>query len=176
MMSEYLPASVKDRMSVYPGYHFEVLTPFTEYHIDGMQVVPIPADHPGTVEGEQGLNYLIRDREEKRFLYACDTGWYADDVWDYLYKKQPALDYLIIECTFGTYRTCAEGEHPYGHQDYPTLLAMLEKFEQCGCITRETPIYTTHICHLSTDGYEEMQDYFDSLNWNICSAYDGMGL
>lgn len=177
MMLQYLPKNLRDQqVHTYSGYRFQTLIPFTEYNIGGMQVIPLPGAHPGIIQGEHSLNYLIRDCNGRRFLYACDTGWYADEVWDYLREKQVQLDYLIIECTYGTYRTCSTGEHPYGHLDYPTLLSMLVAFEKCGCITRKIPVYVTHICHFSADGFEEMQAYFDSLNWTIYSAYDGMRL
>ena len=177
MMAQYLPQPVKNQQqNIFSGYLFQVLMPYEEYAIGGMQVIPLPGAHPGTVAGECALNYLIRDCSGKQFLYACDTGFYTDEVWRYLQEKQPRLTYLIIECTYGTYRTCPAGAYPYGHQDYPTLLTMWDALEKCGCITRKTPVYVTHICHLSADGYEEMQAYFDSLNWTIYSAYDGLRL
>lgn len=172
MMLRYLPSENRKKPNhCFSLYRFQALKPFETYFIDGLTVVPIESSHYGTAPDELGMNYLITDRASRRFLYACDTGWYGENSWDYLRNNEIKPDYLVIECTYGTW------ELPYhspGHLDYANLRLFLEKMSELGCITTETPVYVTHISHLNAHGYDEMRAYFNSLPWNLIQAYDGM--
>lgn len=172
MMLRFLPSENRNKPNhCFSLYRFQTLKPFETYRIDDLTVVAIESSHYGTAPGEIGFNYLITDKDSRRFLYACDTGWYGENSWDYLRDHNVELDYLAIECTYGTWEL---PYHSSGHLDYANLLLFLEKLSELGCISVKTPVYVTHISHLNAQGYDEMREYFDGLPWNLIPAYDGM--
>ena len=176
MMGAYIPPDGRaqvdaDGARTFPGWRFTALQPFRRYAVDGLTVTPVIGAHLGTAPGEDAFNYLIRDREGRQFLYACDTGWYGDKTWAFFAAERPRLDYLVIECTYGTVPL---EPRQYGHLDYANLRLMLDRFAELGCIGRDTPVYVTHICHLNTHSHAEMQAYLAAQGYAATAAYDGM--
>ncbi|MEG0692235.1 MAG: MBL fold metallo-hydrolase, partial [Oscillospiraceae bacterium] len=128
----------------FDNYRVIVLEPFQSYEIDGLTVTPIISSHSSYGKDEKGFNYFIKNKEGISFLYACDTGWYSEETWDFLKNQQ--VDKLIIECTYGMDHEILK---PFAqdHLDYKNMISMIEKFETIGLITLETPVYVTHISH-----------------------------
>lgn len=155
----------------FEGFKVVILQPYEEYEIDSLRVTPILSSHSSYGKGEKGFNYLIKSKEGMTFLYGCDTGWYADETWEFLQDR--ALDFLIIECTYGMNNEILK-EFSGDHLDYKNMMAMLNKFEKINVITQQTPVYVTHISHVMPLAYDALQIQMNEEKYNITVAYDGM--
>ncbi len=71
---------------------------FHEYTIGGFTVQTIKGNHTARGVNEYSINYLLGMPHGKKLLYACDTGYYTDEAWEYLAGKR--VDTLVLECTF----------------------------------------------------------------------------
>ncbi len=147
------------------------LEPYCEVSIDDLKVTPILSSHYGYGINEIGYNYLITDGDNLTFLYAVDTGWYQDETWEFLKNLNKQLDYAVMECTYGD-----QFLPPYqeGHFNFTNLIEAIKKMASIGLITKATPIYLTHICHLHSKTHTETENMLKDSEWNIKVAYDGM--
>ena len=76
----------------------KVAKAFETFTAGDYQVTPLPADHCYT---EKALFYLI-EKGDKALLYAHDTGYFLDPVWEYLAsRKDLRLGLVSLDCTHG---------------------------------------------------------------------------
>ena len=76
----------------------KVAKAFETFAAGDYQVTPLPADHCYT---EKALFYLI-EKGDKALLYAHDTGYFLDPVWEYLAsRKDLRLGLVSLDCTHG---------------------------------------------------------------------------
>lgn len=160
-----------DAPDYFTNFRFISLEPFKKYNIGGLSVTPVLSNHYGYGKNELGFNYIIKKQDGKCFLYTADTGWYGERTWEFLEADKPVFNCVVSECTYGTFDIPIEGS---GHFNFKNLLVFIEKLARLGCISRETPIYITHICHLSLLSHEETMKYFETLSRNFVMGYDGM--
>lgn len=86
----------------------QVATAFETFTAGEYRVTPLPADHCYT---ERALIYLV-EKGDKALLYAHDTGYFLDGVWDYLAaRKDLRLGLVSLDCTPRLRREPAE---PHG--------------------------------------------------------------
>lgn len=146
------------------------LKPFETFETDGMTVSTLKTIHNGAFEGETALNYLF-ERNGRRFLYASDTGLYGEDNYEFLEGK--ALDYLIMECTFGN----THHDDDFKHLTCESIERMVSQFRKNGTVTDRTEIWLTHIGHKGGLNHEELQAKMQNLpEPQINIAYDGLNL
>lgn len=72
------------------------ITEYKSCEIGGYTVYPMLADHN---QNEKCFIYLIVDSTGKTLLYAHDTGYLRDDVWEFL--KGFKLDAVSLDCNHG---------------------------------------------------------------------------
>ena len=76
----------------------QVATAFETFTAGEYRVTPLPADHCYT---ERALIYLV-EKGDKALLYAHDTGYFLNGVWDYLAaRKDLRLGLVSLDCTHG---------------------------------------------------------------------------
>lgn len=76
---------------------FELL-PFKTSDIGNHKVTPLKAYHDFKI-----LPYIydIENNQNKRLLYAHDTGVFPDETWEYLEKEKPYYNLVSLDCTSG---------------------------------------------------------------------------
>lgn len=164
----YRPHPVSDKPNPYFRHlNFVELEPYVEIETGGIKVTPIMSSHVGYGENEMGYNYIV-NKNGKTFLYATDTGWYDQNTWDYFSENDVKFDYIVIENTYGKREL---PDYQRGHLDNKNLLMMLQKMSELGKISKETPVYLTHMCHIAGT-HEELERYFSETKWNIIVGYD----
>lgn len=147
---------------------FVPIKPYETLNIDGMTVSAVRGMHSGRFTDETVLNYLF-ERNGKRFLYACDTGPYCEENYEFL--KGKTLDILIVECSFGL------GPRQDKHMTCEALKEMAERFRKDDVIDDRTEIYITHIGHKGGLNHTELQQKMrDLVGPQIDAAYDGLRL
>lgn len=77
----------------------EMLTPYQPVEIGHYTVHPMLADHDKTMTC---LIYAITDHTDgKTLLYAHDTGYLRDDVWEYIKQAGLRFDLVSLDCNHG---------------------------------------------------------------------------
>lgn len=152
--------------------HIVQLSYFKEYQAGNMSFETVKGNHNGFGENEFSINYLITIPEGKKMLYACDTGYYKEDTWEYLQGRY--VDLLVLDCTFAGRKD--RGEFPGGHLDLLSYIKTLERMVDMGFINQKTEIYATHInphqglSHYEIDDYLRKSSYraADAINFYSC--------
>jgi phosphoribosyl 1,2-cyclic phosphate phosphodiesterase len=148
------------------------LQKYKTYPIGELVVTPIKGNHRAFGEKEFANNYLIQTKSGELMLYACDTGWYCQETWDFLKGKK--ADVVIMECTYGGRKD--RGLHPDQHLDAPSFLLMLDRMQEIGFIQKETKIYASHIAHKQPYLHAELQQLFDQSPYEVTVAFDGLAI
>ncbi|MFQ6133479.1 MAG: MBL fold metallo-hydrolase, partial [Armatimonadota bacterium] len=106
----FLNERLRDPSELALRYH--VLRPFKPVTVEGeVTFLPIPATH--ATPPERPLNFIIR-AAGKTILIGHDTGWYADDTWDFLGERVFSL--IFLDCTYGP----SQGR--LGHMGVPAVI------------------------------------------------------
>jgi phosphoribosyl 1,2-cyclic phosphate phosphodiesterase len=145
-----------------PGL-FNELRSFQTVSLDAYEITTIKASHKPE---EECLNYLIHSRKSgTSLLYTCDTGFYAEESWDFLHDKR--ADLVITECTGGLERL------DYGsHMGLPNVLDFRERAESIGLTGGDTRWILTHFSHTGGSLHEELEQAAVPHGFEV--AWDGM--
>lgn len=102
-------------------------------------VYPMLADHDKTMTC---FIYVIIDGTEgKTLLYAHDTGYFREDVWEFLKEKQFRFDLVSLDCNHGI------GEAYQNHMSIPCDAKIKERLEKEGYTKPETKFVVNHFSH-----------------------------
>ena len=115
-----------------------VLSPFVPTKIGDYRVTALPAKH---MFGFEPYIYLIEG--EKTLLYAHDTGYFYDEVFEYIEKQGIVLDMISLDCTNVDIPEPDEG----GHMAFDNLGRVLERLKMIGAVTNSTVKYVNHFSH-----------------------------
>jgi phosphoribosyl 1,2-cyclic phosphate phosphodiesterase len=140
---------------------FRSIMPFHPVAIGHLEVTPIPAHHR---DDELCLNFLLSDGG-RTALYACDTGWYDPQTWDFLATRR--LDTVIMECGKGNSLSNYDG-----HLNVEEVVRVKCRLIDDGVISPDAPFYLTHIAHTGLLLHEEMVELVAPYGMTV--AYDGM--
>lgn len=141
---------------------FEVVAPPDDEFI--LRVLPAEHDHTG---GEAPLVYVF-ERDAKRLLYACDTGWFSDRAWQEIERFQ--YDAVVLECTFHERLECRRG-----HLSLGPFLEVKRRFADRGLLTSSAVFIAQHLAHEHCDDAFSEEDLAARLAAEgVVLARDGM--
>ena len=143
---------------------------FQDYAIGGLDVRTLKGNHIANGVNEYSINYLVGLPGGKTLLYACDTGFYQEETWEYLAGKR--VDILILECTYAG-RT-DRGEFLKDHLSIASFLTMLKRMEHIGFTDARTTVYATHINPHQGLDHAGIQERLQNSPYNASTAYDGL--
>ncbi len=124
-------------------------------------VTPIRATHKGD---EECHNFIV-ERDGRRFLYATDTGFYQQEVFDFLAGKQ--IHAMVVECSDGFAKT------PYnGHMDLAQCVELVHRLRNDGALASNAQVFTTHHAAGGNATYAELEDALRP--HEIVAGYDGL--
>ena len=115
-----------------------VLKPFEPMKIGNYRVTALPAKH---MFGFEPYIYLIEG--DKTLLYAHDTGYFYDEVFEYIEKQGIVLDMISLDCTNVDIPEPDEG----GHMAFDNLGRVLERLKGIGAVTDSTVKCVNHFSH-----------------------------
>ncbi len=142
---------------------------YQQYQAGMLRFETVKGFHKALGEDEFSINYLLSNGQ-RNLLFACDTGFYSDDTWEYL--KGKTADIVVMDATFGTMPD--RGDVGDTHLNFETFHAQLDKMASIGFIDKDTEIYATHISCANGKSYEELQAVLDGYGWGTVLARDGM--
>ena len=175
--------NVTDVMHVYGNnmlsalYHHHVVTNGIHIHTDKVlqivelqeyqkvqvgeyQVVPLIADHNPR---EKCFIYII-SREGKNLLYANDTGYFSEEVWEFI--KPYRFDLVSLDCNH------VEMPISNNHMSIPCCRRVKERLESMGCIGQDTTCVLTHFSHNHGPIQEKLEEL--TRDMGVVIAYDGL--
>jgi len=123
----------------------------------------MPARH---AFGEQALIYLIR-QGETTFLYAHDTGYLYDEVFDHLKEKRIRLHGVSFDCTNGLIPIKDTGSH----MGFENIARVIERLRSIGAVDETTAMTVNHFSHNASPLQEDFERLAAPLDCAV--AYDG---
>ncbi len=165
------------REGIYSYNHIKYcpLDYFETVETEEIRVTTLKSSHEGWGVDELGFNYII-EKNGKTLLYATDTGWYPDDTWEFLAKSNFKFDYVVMENTYGKDTRNIIKPYAVGHLNTENFFMMLDKLVECGNITKDTPVYATHIADAGREPYGELLEAMENngVYTNVTVAWDTM--
>ena len=143
---------------------FREVAPFEVFEVSGYTVTALPALHD---KNSGPLFYDITDGE-KRVLYAHDTHFFGDEVWEYLTKNPRRYDMVSLDCT----NACLPLTY-IGHMGLEENVKVKNRLLEIGCADSDTHFICNHFSH---NGINAHYDDFvpPALAQGFSVSYDGM--
>ena len=144
-----------------------VAEPYKTVKFGDYEITPLKARHGyGAIDANI---YLIK-KGDKSFLYGHDTGYFYDEVFDYLKDNNVYLNGLTLDCCYASLPISDEG----AHMGYPNNERVLNRLEELGVIDKNTKRVINHFSHNVNPVQEVIEKESEHLNCIV--AYDGMTL
>lgn len=144
-----------------------VAEPYKTVKFGDYEITPLKARHGyGVIHANI---YLIK-KGDKAFLYGHDTGYFYDEVFDYLKDNNVYLSGLTLDCCYASLPISDEG----GHMGYPNVERVLNRLKELGVIDKNTKRVINHFSHNVNPVQEVIEK--ESKHLNCIVAYDGMTL
>lgn len=159
---EIIPA-LAGKLTTMNVVSFEEISEFVPKKVCGYTVTPLKAIHaPRTGP----VFYQISDGE-KTILYANDTYYFDDSVWDYWEKTKPYFDMVSLDCTHACSPSSA------GHMNLEYNAKIRERMLKDGLADENTKFVCHHFSH---NGLNSVYDDFVLIaqKEGFLVSYDGM--
>ncbi len=139
-----------------------LVAPFDTFTVGDYRVTALPARH---MPGDGALIYLIEG--DKTLLYAHDTGYFYDEIFDYLAKNGIKLDMATYDCAYVDRPVSDEGTH-MGIENIRRVVARLTEL---GVATGETLHCINHFSHGADSLQASLEEMVREDGYLV--AYDG---
>ncbi|MBQ7292739.1 MAG: hypothetical protein IJW79_03255 [Clostridia bacterium] len=146
--------------------YFEEVETYVPKNIGGYTVTPLKAIH----DPKSGpLFYQISDGE-KTVLYANDTNYFDDSVWEYWENTKPYFNMVSLDCT----NACKPLTY-IGHMSFAENLKVRDRMLEMGIADKNTKFISNHFSH---NGTNVVYDDFVAIaaKEGFLVSYDGMTL
>jgi len=153
-MEDWIPEGRKEYILA------ERIEPFKEISFGDYIVTPLKSRHC-----RDALIYLI-EKENKRLLYANDTGFFPEETWDFLVGKK--IHFVSLDCN-----NPFKKDNP-NHMNLEDTLTVKRRMFQIGCTLARTKFYITHISHNGGLNHSQITDKL--VLHGIRVAYDGLSI
>lgn len=130
------------------------------------KVTALPARHMLETDA---LFYIIEYRG-KRLLYAHDTGYFFEEVFDFIKEKGFYFDAVSYDCTNIDLPISDNGTH----MGIDNILRVKERLEKMGAINENTKNIINHFSHNANPEHEALEKRVGELG--LLVAYDGMSI
>ncbi len=153
-------------MDVYQAYgerknvEAEFLPLFTPTKIGDYEVTALPARH---FPGDDARIFIIKG--DKTLLYAHDTGYFFEEVFDYIAQNKIEFDMITFDCTNVNLPASDEGGH-MGIANIERVRARLSD-----AIRPDTKLYINHFSHNGAPIHHELEAQVNPMGLEV--AYDG---
>ena len=155
------------RSTTVERFVFHSVEPFEEVVLGNYRVTALPARH---IDRNNSYIYLITDEKEgKTVLHGNDTGYFYEDVFEYLEKCGRHLDFCEIDCT--EYRI---SDKECRHAGYAVAKEIRERLIQSGAADEKTKFVLNHFSHNCYKPFTEMEKDAEAFGYTV--SYDGMSV
>lgn len=144
---------------------FSALNPFDTVSMGDYTVTALPARH---FPGDGALFYIIKG--DKTILYAHDTGYFYDEVFDYIRDNGCIFDLISLDCTNVDIPISDEGTH----MGLENIVRLVERLESFGAVTGKTQKYINHFSHNAAPIHHKLEKRVSELGFEV--SYDGLSV
>ncbi len=159
--SQYVKEKLEQTEINYENVEVNVIKPFETVELDGYSVTALPARH---MEG--ALFYMIT-QNGKTLMHANDTGYFYEEIFEYLEQNKIKLDLIAMDCT--------NGDIPIGnngaHMGFKNIEQLLAKLSEIGCVDDNTIKYINHYSHNANPLQSVLEKRAEE--YGCAVAYDG---
>ena len=140
-----------------------ILEPFKAVEFGNYRVTPLPARH---MPGGEPLFYII-ECDGKSLFYAHDTGYFFDEVFDFIKEKQFRFDMVSLDCTNVDIPIPDTGSH----MGFPNINRVVEKLRSFGAVCENTVICVNHFSHNGNPLHAHLCERADEYGYLV--SFDG---
>ncbi len=159
----FCPKTVYDSFDKIPeNLEVALIEPYKSIKIGEYEVTPLPAKH---MLGSVAFIYVIKG--EKTLLYAHDTGYFYEDVFNYIEKNKIVFDMISLDCTNVDIPISDEGSH----MGFPNIERVLHRLCAIGAVTKSTVKYVNHFSHNGNPLHHNLEERAKS--YGLLVSYDG---
>lgn len=149
---------------LYKRFEFTVVEPYLPFPVGDYLVTALPARH--AIEGEAFI-YLI-EKDGKTIFYGNDTGYFSEEIDEYLEKHGKRIDLLSLDCT-----KCDMEFDYYTHMSMTEGRRIADRFVNKGLLKAEAKLYFTHFSHNAGMIYDDIKISAKE-KYGFDAAYDGL--
>lgn len=139
-----------------------VIQPFETVVSGAYTITALPAKH----DHGCGANFYII-QGEKTILYAHDTGYFFEEIFDFIKEKGFVFDLVSMDCTNVDIPIPDSGEH----MGFPNIAHLLQTLTEIGCITEDTQKFVNHFSHNGNPLHAHLEERAKEYGCQV--AYDG---
>lgn len=140
-----------------------LVKPYEKVIAGDYEVIPLPARH---YNGDGAVIYIIK-HEGKIVLYAHDTGYLFEEVFEYIESQNIRFDFITFDCT----NINLEFDDNSGHMGFNHLERVVARFKSCGAVDDDTVMYVNHFSHNGDAIFERIEKYAKPYGFKV--SYDG---
>ncbi len=144
-----------------------IAKPFQPMELGEYTLIPFPAHHAGDSEGKLALFYAIK-HGGKTILYAHDSGYFFEEVFDYIKEKKLYFDMISLDCTFAH----LPSKESSSHMGLDTDQKVLERLREMGAVDEKTICYVNHFSHNGNPLHDELSESAAKIGFSV--SYDGL--
>lgn len=141
------------------------LKPFDTVSVGDYTVTALPARH---FKGDGALFYIIKG--EKTVLYAHDTGYFFEEVFDYIKNNGCVFDLISLDCTNIDIPITDEGSH----MGIDNIERVVQRLEDMGAVTDKTQKVINHFSHNANPIHHKLEERVSDLGYQV--SYDGLSI
>ncbi len=138
------------------------ISPFDVVDLGEYRVTAMPARH---MKGGEPYIYIIEG--EKTLLYAHDTGYFFEEVFEYIEKKGIKFDMVSLDCTNVDIPISDED----GHMGFSNIGRVLERLSTIGAVNDKTVKYVNHFSHNGNPQHHLLEKRAEEYGCKV--AFDG---
>lgn len=140
-----------------------LIKPFEKITVGGYEVTPLPARH---FNGDNAVFYIIKG--DKTVLYANDTGYFFDEVFEYIEKEHLYFDMISMDCTNVEIPISDNGTH----MGMDNINRVTNKLKEINAVDEMTIKYINHFSHNGNPSYKNLEKVASPYGYKV--SYDGL--
>jgi len=144
------------------GFSVTLVNPFETFSIGEYEITPLPARHK---PGDCAVFYIIKG--EKTILYAHDTGYFYDEVFEYIEKEKIYFDMISLDCTNVGLPAGDDG----GHMGIPNIRRLTERLKTIKAVDGKTVKYINHFSHNGNPIHQLLEEEVKADGFKV--SFDG---
>ena len=138
------------------------MKPFDTVTAGDYTVTALPARHSTTCP----LFYIIK--KDKTILYAHDTGFFYDEVFDYIQNTGCVFDLISLDCTNVDVPISDNG----GHMGIDNVNRVVKKLRDMRAISDQTKVVINHFSHNGAPIHHKLEERVSDYGYIV--SYDGL--
>lgn len=154
--------AVKTKVPENEGYELNLIKPFEKFTLEGYEITPLAARH---MEGDDAVFYVVKG--EKTLLYAHDTGFFFEEVFDFIKKENLYFDFITLDCTNVDIPISDSGTH----MGLPNIDRLMKRLEELSAVDENTVKYVNHFSHNAEPLQHVLEEKVSEKGFKV--AFDG---